>query len=295
MTEPGPSIVPYLKTARSFDAGHCTEYRLNLQASIGTILFSVLNEAGDRCLALGSVRDLARGSGGLVEQVRSFTSFLHRVMETMPWLEGPFCKKQIIWEGSASTLIPAELMIREHMWEYLAFSHKLEAGETVLSDELEHPAAFNVFSVPEKIRELLTNRFSTDRMTHFSTHFITGILNDYKRRQEHPVLYALISENHLDVALAGPEGLRIHNRFFFVTPEDVIYFLLSVLQQFSIEPQDARIALAGQVEAGSHLMELLEKYAGHTELLSAPPSVHVEKEIQDAPVRKWFCTLTSLH
>jgi hypothetical protein len=174
------------------------------------------------------------------------------------------------------------------MWEYLAFGHKLEAGETVLSDRLESPDAFNIFSVPEKIRELLSLRFGTGRLYHHSTSFITGLLSDHTHRQGKPVLYAWLSGHAANLALADRDGLKIHNRFPYTAPEDVIYYLIYILQQFSVDPATARVVLTGQVSVEDALWKQLGKYIGDPVILPGIPDIHPGKDLEDAPVHEWF-------
>ena len=47
--------------------------------------------------------------------------------------------------------------------------------------------------------------------------------------------------------LIDRQGLRFHNRFSCSAPEDAIYYMIYVLQQFGVDPEQARVILAGQV------------------------------------------------
>jgi hypothetical protein len=289
MAAPVQTEAKSIRTDRSFDTGKIAGYSLALQAAANGIRFAVLDDKGHRFIVLGDLKNSAASfSAGLNEQVRSFENFLDGICTQVPWITGPFGNKRISWEGPHSTLVPAPLALREEMWEYLAFGHKLEAGETVLSDRLESPDAFNIFSVPEKIRELLSLRFGTGRLYHHSTSFIAGLLSDHAHRQGKPVLYAWLSGHAANLALADRDGLKIHNRFAYTAPEDVIYYLIYILQQFSVDPATARVVLTGQVSVEDALWKQLGKYIGDPVILPGIPDIHPGKDLEDAPVHEWF-------
>lgn len=289
MVVPGQTVTKYLKTDRTFDKARLPDYALALQAGVNMMRFAVLDEKGTRCLALGGfANSFALVSVGLNEQVRSFGSFLDGVCETVPWLESQFGRKRIAWEGPNSTLVPAEMAIQDEMWEYLAFGHKLEAGEAVLTDRMEFPDAFNIFSVPEKIREMLVARFNTPKLFHHSTAFLSGALADFAHRQGKPALYAYLSANAVNMALADRDGLKIHNRFPYSAPEDVIYYMIYILQQFAVEPEHARIILTGQVTTADPLWALLGKYVGDPVILPGIADIHPGRDLEEAPIQEWF-------
>jgi hypothetical protein len=289
MAVPGQTVTKYLKSDRSFDKERLGDYSLALQAGVNAIRFAVLDEKGTHIIALGELENShAVSTAGLNEQVRSFGTFLDAVCETVPWIVEPFGRIRLAWEGPNSTLVPAALAVQEEMWEYLAFGHKLEAGETVLTDRLTVPDAFNVFSVPEKIRELLTTRFSCPHLCHHTTAFLAGVLADIHHRQSKPALYAYLSGGAVNLAMADRDGLKIHNRFPFSAPEDVIYYMIYVLQQFSVEPGHARIVLTGQITPADPLWALLGKYVGDPVILPGIADIFPGKDLEEAPIHEWF-------
>jgi len=223
--------------------------------------------------------------------VRSFGSFLAGACEAVPWLCGSFARRWVAWEGMSSTLVPPPMLVPGEKWEYLSFGHRIEAGETVLYDRLSVPDAFNIYSVPEKIRELLAARFGPLTMFHYSTPFIAGAVADHARHQGRQVLYACLSERVLDLAFVDRQGLRFHNRFACSAPEDAIYYMIYVLQQFAADPEQARVILTGQVSASDRLFALLGKYVGNPAILPAIHDVHPCKDLEDAPLHEWFPVL----
>jgi hypothetical protein len=285
----GQTLTKYLKTDRSFDNAKLTASTLALQAGMNAIRFAVFEGQENRCIALGDLRNnMTAVSAGLDEQVRSFGSFLEGACETVPWLCMQFRKTWLAWEGMNSTLVPCEMMVPNERWEYLSFGHRIEPGETVLSDRLTVPDAFNIYSVPEKVRELFTAKFGPVSLYHYSTPFLAGAIADHGRQQGKPVLYAYLSELFIDLAFIDRSGLKFHNRFSYSAPEDAIYYMIYVLQQFSMDPEQTKVLLTGQISAGDRLFTLLGKYVGNPVIPLSVHEVHPCKDLEDAPLHEWF-------
>jgi hypothetical protein len=292
MVVPGQTVTRYYRADRSFDTARTAEYRLAIQAGIHAFRIAVLDEKGSRCIVLGEFGNTtATASASLTDQTKSFNTFLDGVLEAVPWLIQPFGKRWLTWTGPSSTLVPARLAVREEMWQYLAFGYKLEAGETVLSDRLENLDAYNVYSIPEKIRELLSLRFALTDLSHHTTPFIAGSMADFSHRPGRPILYSWISDSSVNLALVGNGGLLIHNRFAFSAPEDVIYYVIYILQQFAVEPQHARVILTGDVTSSGLLWTLLGKYVGEPLILPGIQGIHPARDLEEAPIHQWFIPL----
>ncbi len=292
MVVPGQTVTNYLKTDRAFDPGNLAGSALALQAGIETIRFAVLADDERRCIALGDFRNnKVPLSAGFNEQVKSFGTFLDGVLEAVPWLTEPFVKNRVAWEGPSSTLVPSDLLVEGETWEYLSFSHRIEAGETVLSDRMKEPSAFNIFSVPEKIRESLAERFRPAGIRHHSTAFIAGALADHAHHQGKPVLYAYLWGQVIDLVFIDRDGLKFQNRFTCSSPEDGIYYILYVLQQFTVDPAHARVFLTGGIMEGDRLFSLLGKYVGHPSIPGSVHDIHLHGDLSDAPVHQWFTVL----
>lgn len=293
---PATGLAPlrYLKTGPSFDRSRCEEYTLGFQAGIHRIQIAICDSDSSRCLALADLRNpMVPVSGGLVEQSRSMTSFVDRVTELVPWTLEPFRRKVILWEGSVSTLVPEEMMLKEERWEYLAFGHRLEAGEAVLSDRLGSLKAFNLFTIPEKVRELLSMRLQQEEIRHVSSPLIGSALKEGNRHPGKPLMHTFLSEKHMDIVLIRDKELLLHNRYSYITPEDCIYYILYVIQQFGIEPGEVRVMMTGLVAEESPLWKLVKTYTGHPEIVASIHGLHVDKGLEEVPLQAWYCLLNA--
>ena len=296
MVIPGRIDKKVLIADRMFDPSKASQYTLLCQAGLNGMKLAVLDEKAGLCLALGDLRnDLAEVSAALPEQVRSFSAFMESAPEVVSWLPLSFGRTVCSWEGPSSTLVPEAMLVPGDMWEYLSFGHKVEAGETVMSDRLPDIGAVNVYAVPEKIREMLTRVLGVSRLFHFSTAFLEGALTDHLRYPERSVLYVYLSGESAEVALTGRNGLMIHNRFVCSAPEDVVYYLLYVLQQFAVPSGKATVILTGQITAADHLFELLGTYIGDPVIPKKINDIHCGKDLENVPVQEWFTLLNLLH
>jgi hypothetical protein len=58
-------------------------------------------------------------------------------------------------------------------------------------------------------------------------------------------------------------GLLYYNLFGYTNKEDVLYYLLFMMEQFNLDPAKVKLAVAGQVKAESEIIQALKKYVRH--------------------------------
>jgi hypothetical protein len=79
------------------------------------------------------------------------------------------------------------------------------------------------------------------------------------------------------MALFSQNELKLINNFSFKHPNDVVYFVLTVLRQFSISAKEITVQFAGNIKAHAGLEDLLQKHFSQSSpinaAIAAPPFI----------------------
>ena len=99
---------------------------------------------------------------------------------------------------------------------------------------------------------------------------------------------------YLDVAVVHKKELLFYNTFHIHTPEDAVYYLAGVSNQFDIDLSTTKIMYAGNINQMPPEIAILRNYAGNIADIDPSDSVTYSHYIQ-APVIKKFINLFNLY
>lgn len=69
----------------------------------------------------------------------------------------------------------------------------------------------------------------------------------------------------------------------YASPEDVVYYLLKVCQQFKLSQEDVKVKLSGMIEEDSSVFRELYKYFLNLEFESVPPEISLDESLKEYP------------
>jgi len=195
----------------------------------------------------------------------SFEDFLKSVITHIPWLKNPFKTIKIAYEGKKSTLMPAPLYDVNEQAEYLRFNFPMGPDEKVFADHLTHLDNFNVFPIPENTLKTIQTHFQGIRIFHHTSVVIYSIWMNYKNRINANRAFIHVREKQFDLMIFDGRLISYFNSFSWVSPDDVAYYLVFVLEQLGYNPENIPVVLMGSVERSSNLHELLFRYVRQVE------------------------------
>ncbi|WP_321343890.1 DUF3822 family protein [uncultured Draconibacterium sp.] len=113
-----------------------------------------------------------------------------------------------------------------------------------------------IFALPASFKEALRKRWHLAQVIHPLQRLIG---RDSETEYEHR-LQLLFENNHFSLALYSHNTLKLINNFSFKHPNDVVYFILTVLRQFNISAKSVATSYAGNLQAHAGLEALLQKH-----------------------------------
>lgn len=190
----------------------------------------------------------------------SLSNLLNDFLPSQEWLQKKFRKVAVFIENPTATLIPKPLFVKDKSREYLTLNHTITADDVIKYDWLQLPEAANVFSLPKIIHTRLVQYFPSATIHHHSSSLIQTILLMSKNQSNETETYVNIRNNNFDIVIIRNNALLFFNSFPYNTKEDFIYYLIFVLEQLHLNPEDITVVLLGNVSKISSVYEITYKY-----------------------------------
>jgi len=186
--------------------------------------------------------------------------FLSGILRMVPWLNNPFLETVVAWEGAAATLIPGELYLEEHRESYLRITWADDPSCQVFSDSVEPPGARHVYRVPGAMMAAINDLFRGANLIHAGTVLINAVHKAYHNRIDRPHLIINLRSRFFDMMVYDGKTMTYYNTFSFVAPEDVVYYIIFVMEQLILNPDEVPLILYGNISGRDDLYTLLYKY-----------------------------------
>jgi len=253
------------KTDDSLNPQETRNYGLFIQVNETNFAFAVLDYKRNKYISIHHFKKNEYSHRAGHTGKPSYDDFLKGIVTAIPWLKNPFKTVKIAYEGKKSTLIPAPLYDANEQIEYLRFNFPMGSDEKAFADHLVHLDNFNVYSIPEATLNTIQNHFRGIHIIHNTSLVIDSIWMNYKNRLNANRAFIHIREKQFDLMIIDGRQMSYFNSFPWVSPEDVAYYLIFVLEQLGYNPENIPVVLLGNVERSSTLHELLFRYVRQVE------------------------------
>jgi hypothetical protein len=162
-------------------------------------------------------------------------------------------------------IIPAEKFRSESIEPYLsavygnAENAKCEADTVNIATK---PA--NIYRIPIKLDDALKAAFGVFGYKHTYTKILENLFSIDKMLME--MLKVQFYPKHMTVTVIYGNKLMLMQSYPCSSPEDVIYYLLNIVQEFSLNVNSTAVEVSGTLDIASRHFELLENVFGRLSL-----------------------------
>jgi hypothetical protein len=189
----------------------------------------------------------------------NLTQNLEAAIESSELLQQSYKSADGAYRGPHATLVPNALYEKEQQSKYLDFNFSdLPAGK-IHTDTLFSIGSANVYLVPEAAAALFTQRFPNIRFHHSNTVLIETVMRQ-NRYSTDQAIYVNINEKDFDMLVLAGKSLQFYNSFAYQSAEDLVYYLLYVVEQLKLSPTKTPITLLGEIDRESATYEYLKQY-----------------------------------
>ena len=164
-----------------------------------------------------------------------------------------------------SSLVPNNLFKEKLSLEYLKFNSKLLENDFAAHDFIEEIDAVNVYLPYVNVNNYILDNFGSFNFYHYSTLLIKKLIKYNKEKES--CLYVNLQEESFQVLIIKKNKLLYYNNFDFNKKEDILYFLLFVIEQNKIDSNKSKLYLIGKIYVKSDVYLLISKFISNVEII----------------------------
>lgn len=261
----------FLRIDDSFRKEDAASYDLLLELATGFSSFALIDRE----------KNILSGIG-------SFKNPVFSVLEEFPWLRSHFNSTRISILNNRYTLIPEPLFIpgEKHLYTSFLLDPQKEKEEIRYS-HIEHAGIFNVFALPERFPERLNTVLPEAKLFHISEVLIRALLVDYSKSLSER-MFLNVRDEAFDLLIFDEKQLIYCNSFYFHTPEDLVYYLIFVMEQLELEPEVIPLYLMGDITADMPLHEMIMRYVRNVDFIQLSGNVNLSRVFDDFLSHKFY-------
>jgi hypothetical protein len=164
---------------------------------------------------------------------------------------------QIVYNTPEALIIPAQKFSNNSTDSYLqtVFGEQKNLKTFVEKVNIQHQPSL-IANINDNIQLAVQSNFGN----HYNSHVYTAILQQIlgKETMVLEMLKVQFYNGFMVVLVVNNNALSLVQSFNYTTPEDVVYYLLNIVEQFSLSLNNTPVEVSGIIETSSKTFELLE-------------------------------------
>ncbi len=270
-----------------FEERHTKNYTLAIQLGTNGLKAAVWDDVYNKVLALEQFVFQKSPSANRTP------ALVDGAIKKSAILSYPYKKVSLAIVHSKSTLVPTSLFDTNEKDALIKFNHTVEAGESVAIDNLANLEAKNIYVVSNAVEQQFKELYAVLKITHFSSSLIEHLLLTNKHKDSTRVIVYVRPEG-IEIIVVDSGKLLFYNTFACQTAEDVIYYLLFVLEQLKLNPEIVNVELLGEVEKDTAVYRILFKYIRNLKFGVRPDAVEYSFKLLALPAHNHFSLFSQL-
>ena len=239
-----------------------TTCHLSIQISLGGFCFAIVDQSSENIISLKEFEftDKTGTTDILWENLRE-------VYQQEPVLNELFASVSVAHKTPVSTLVPEELFDPEHLSDYLKFNFISDQNPSLSYENLEDKNVLNVFLPLEGVNQFFTEKYGEVTFHHTTSILLNNLLKN-PNADSYKQFYLNVNKNFLDIVYLLNGQIQFYNTFAYQSKEDFLYYVLSVMEQMYLNPQEQTVTLLGEIDKNSDLFEACKLFINHLEFIN---------------------------
>jgi Protein of unknown function (DUF3822) len=185
---------------------------------------------------------------------------LEGIFINYPSLKNSFYDVLVSYDLPQSVLVPSENYKSEDAGLIINIAGNKGSHVNIVSELVTGWQVYNVYAVAKEIQEWVIRKFPSARSRHQYSLAINNI-----NAVDSGSLAIDFRTAAFSVIIARSSNLLLAQSYEYSTPEDVLYYLLKICQQYSLSQQDVKLQLTGLIDKQSLLYRELNQYFINTD------------------------------
>ncbi len=190
-----------------------------------------------------------------------FEELLHALKQGSVLLDKSYNKTHVYINNGSSVLIPGKLYNEELIDDYLNVVAGSPINNVSFVDEIEMGESIkNAYRVDSDILKVLDNQFSSAKITHTFSRVLTKL---HEKNISGAYMAVQFYETEILIVIINNGILQFIQSFDYTLGDDVLYYLLTVVQRLEFNPQHLQVKITGLIDTQSDLYTQLQGYFGN--------------------------------
>ncbi len=237
----------------TFDISQSESYRLSVQTGPEGLSFCIFNTIINKYIVLRHYPVSGAGNDVIT------ADFCERIFADDDLLGLKYKNCEYLQISPRCTLVPEHLFDPTHASAYLNFNHGWKAGEHVLHNYVRSAKAYNIFSCPEELMNMIRRYQPGIVFYHHAAPFIDTVVAESTVLGKPRVAVCYYSD-YMDITMVKDKKLLLYNTFCVNVPEDSVYYLAGVLNMFDMALASVKLFYAGNIKEAPTYLEFVQKY-----------------------------------
>lgn len=194
---------------------------------------------------------------------------------------------------SSVTLIPDVLHQKGTGREVLQHTSRITDKDVVYSDFWSRRDVVATYAVPTAIANWIKQKNEHCSIAH-NSHAINDLANKLLADSPKPFCLLYVSPSFAELYIAGEEKVIFYNQFPHDVPQDLLYYVLLVLEQNRLLAPEITLFMAGHTTKGDDLYRLLTTYIGEVKEVALASDIKHTPGITKKQLREHINLFSSL-
>ena len=155
------------------------------------------------------------------------------------------------------TVCPTSFCNIEHNRLLLEFNTGSATDKILLNDDVNANMTL-IYAIEDDLKSMMDQYFPNHQIRHKLTILSKLMLSSDELSKDNMIM--VVNPSHIEIVLKQGHSIVLINQFSVKTQEDILYYVLFILEQYQLNPLTVTITLVGNSEANTGLINSLKKY-----------------------------------
>jgi hypothetical protein len=191
------------------------------------------------------------------------------------------------------TLIPGPLFDPSQKEDYLKFNLRCQDNVRTRVDRLNGLDAHTVFTVPRWLDDKLAEIYPGVTPHHTISCLLESVLSQYKFLIRNHTAFINLQPGYFDLIILHEQKVTFCNSFYFKSPDDVLYYIMFILEQMRLSPGSVELSMAGEIGRHARVVEKVSAYLPHLDFLPRNESFRYSHVFEEIPGHYLYTLLSA--
>ncbi|MBA4197444.1 MAG: hypothetical protein C0459_07810 [Chitinophaga sp.] len=195
-------------------------------------------------------------------------------------LDRSYNNTKVFYNIPENVLVPADKFSANAAENYLSMVHGDNINEAILHDVVDAtPAMVNVYRIKRVLFEMVRTNFMMVESKHLYSKILENTIGGYNF-QTGNLLKVQFYNKCLLLLLLKNGQLQLIQSYPCASQDDMLYYILSIVQQYGVQPEEIKIELSGQLDTRTQYYDYLRKMFSNIHFETVAPE-KLMKELQE--------------